>query len=153
MQIRIVAVDKVRERYISSACDDFRARLSAYFPLEIVEIKPSHGSQAAQCMAEESVRVLKAVQDEDCVWLLDRSGDQLSSLELSRMIDGIVHAGTRRMTFVIAGTYGAADELRERADFVWSLSQLTLLHEWARALVMEQLYRAAKIARDEPYHH
>jgi 23S rRNA (pseudouridine1915-N3)-methyltransferase len=59
----------------------------------------------------------------------------------------------QRLTLVIAGTYGAAPALLERADFMWSLSQLTFLHEWARMLVLEQLYRAAKIARDEPYHH
>ena len=57
------------------------------------------------------------------------------------------------LTLVIAGTYGAAPALLERAQFRWSLSRLTLLHEWARALVLEQLYRAAKIAANEPYHH
>jgi 23S rRNA (pseudouridine1915-N3)-methyltransferase len=69
------------------------------------------------------------------------------------MIAAVGNGGTRRMVFVIAGTYGADDSLRERADFVWSLSKLTFLHEWARMVVLEQLYRAAKIARNEPYHH
>ncbi len=93
------------------------------------------------------------LREDDCVWLLDRGGDELSSVELSRRIESAANAGTRRMTFVIAGTYGSDDSLRERADFVWSLSALTFLHEWARMIVLEQLYRAAKIARNEPYHH
>jgi len=57
------------------------------------------------------------------------------------------------LTLVVAGTYGADRAIVERADFVWSLSSLTFLHEWARAIVVEQLYRAAKIARNEPYHY
>ncbi|HZX68948.1 MAG TPA: 23S rRNA (pseudouridine(1915)-N(3))-methyltransferase RlmH, partial [Candidatus Elarobacter sp.] len=63
------------------------------------------------------------------------------------------HQGVGRLTLVIAGTYGASEALLARADVRWSLSPLTFLHEWARALVLEQMYRAAKIARDEPYHH
>ena len=63
------------------------------------------------------------------------------------------NAGQPRLTLLIAGTYGASTELQARAQFAWSLSKLTLLHEWARMLVLEQLYRAAKIARNEPYHH
>ena len=153
MQLRIIAVGKVRERYIASACDDFRTRLAPYYPVEIVEVKPSAGSQPTLAVREESERVLKLLHEDDCVWLLDRLGDELSSEQVSRMIAAVGNAGTRRMTFVIAGTFGGSDQLRDRADFVWSLSKLTFLHEWARAVVLEQLYRAAKIARNEPYHH
>lgn len=104
-------------------------------------------------MHEEADRLLRQVHEDDVVWLLDRDGDELSSEELSRMVGGITNAGTRRMTLIIAGTYGAHESLRRRSDFVWSLSRLTFLHEWARMIVLEQLYRAAKIARNEPYHH
>lgn len=153
MQIRIVAVGKVRERYVAAACEDFRARLQPYFPVEIVEVKASLGSQPQTAMAEEAERVLRQVHADDALWLLDRSGTQMSSEELSAKISAIGHAGTRRLTLVVAGTYGAADALHKRADYVWSLSKLTFLHEWARMFVLEQLYRAAKIARNEPYHH
>lgn len=153
MQIRLVAVGKVRERYVAAACDDFRARIAPYYPLDVVEVKASLGSQPALAMREEAERVLRQIHDDDRVWLLDRAGEQLSSEELSRMVGEVANAGTRRLTLVIAGTYGAGEALRARASFVWSLSKLTLLHEWARMFVLEQLYRAAKIARNEPYHH
>jgi 23S rRNA (pseudouridine1915-N3)-methyltransferase len=68
-------------------------------------------------------------------------------------MEKISHDGTSRLTFVVAGTYGADASLLERADVQWSLSPLTFLHEWTRAIVLEQLYRAAKISRNEPYHH
>jgi 23S rRNA (pseudouridine1915-N3)-methyltransferase len=153
VQLRVVAVGRVREHYVRLACEDFSKRLAPYYPIEIVEVKASLGSQPNGAMREESERVLKALHKDDCVWLLDRAGDEVSSEGLARMIAAVANAGTRRMVFVIAGTFGADDALRERADFVWSLSKLTFLHEWARMIVLEQLYRAAKIARNEPYHY
>jgi 23S rRNA (pseudouridine1915-N3)-methyltransferase len=153
VQIRILAVGKMKATYAAQACAEFAKRLGPYYPVEIVEVKASDGSQPGQAMREEADRIARQLHEDECVWLLDRSGEQLSSEKLSRMIAALANAGTRRMAFVIAGTYGADDALRERADFVWSLSQLTFLHEWARMIVLEQLYRAAKIARNEPYHH
>jgi 23S rRNA (pseudouridine1915-N3)-methyltransferase len=87
------------------------------------------------------------------LWVLERGGSSLSSVELSARLSELADAGTRRIVFAISGAYGASDALLARADFAWSLSPLTFLHEWARAIVLEQLYRAAKIARNEPYHH
>lgn len=153
MQIRIVAVGKLRERYVAAACEDFRTRIAPYYPLDIVEVKASLGTQPAAATREEAERILRQVHEDDRMWLLDRGGEELSSEELSRMVGGVAHDGTRRLTLAIAGTYGADDALRGRADFIWSLSRLTFLHEWARMIALEQLYRAAKIARNEPYHH
>ena len=104
-------------------------------------------------MRAEGEAILRLIDPADHVWVLERSGEMLSSEELSRRLERLPHRGIVRVTFVVAGTYGASPELLARADVRWSLSPLTFLHEWARALVLEQLYRAAKIARDEPYHH
>ena len=104
-------------------------------------------------MRAEGDAILKLLDASDHVWLLERSGEAFSSEELARRIDALPHRGIAKLTIVVAGTYGASEALLARADVRWSLSPLTLLHEWARALVLEQLYRAAKIARDEPYHH
>jgi 23S rRNA (pseudouridine1915-N3)-methyltransferase len=104
-------------------------------------------------MALEAAAILRAIGPHDHVWLLERSGDELTSFELSQRLERLALEGTSRVTFIVAGTYGAAPELAARADLQWSLSRLTLLHEWARALVLEQLYRATKIAKNEPYHH
>ena len=153
VQIRIVAVGKLKSAYAVQACAEFAKRLGPYFPVEIVDVRASDGSRPDAAMREEGERVFKQLHDDDCVWLLDRTGEELSSEQLSRAVAGVANSGARRMTFVIAGTYGAQPALRERADFVWSLSRLTFLHEWARMIVLEQLYRAAKISRNEPYHH
>lgn len=153
VQIRVIAVGKLKAPYAVQACGEFAKRIAPYHPLEIVEVKASDGSRPGQAMREEAERIGKHVREDDCVWLLDRGGEALSSEELSRRMAAVANQGTRRMAFIIAGTFGADDSLRERADFVWSLSPLTFLHEWARMIVLEQIYRAAKIARREPYHH
>jgi len=149
----LIAVGKVRERYIADAIADFRARLRPYHRLEEVEVRAADGGDPARAVRSESEAILKLLDPADHVWLLDRTGESFTSEELARRIERLPHQGIARLTLVVAGTYGASDQLIARADLRWSLSPLTFLHEWARAIVLEQLYRAAKIARDEPYHH
>ena len=116
-------------------------------------MRAADGGDPARAMRSEGEAILKLLDPSDHVWLLERSGELLASDELARRIERLPHQGIARLTFVVAGTYGASEPLLARADVRWSLSPLTFLHEWARALLLEQLYRAAKIARDEPYHH
>ena len=153
MNLRLIAVGKIRERYIAAALDDFRTRLRPYYPLEEVEIKAADGSDPLQAILGEGERILKMFAPGEPVWLLERTGVQLDSIALSKRLSELAYTGASRLSLVIAGTYGASPDLLARADFKWSLSALTFLHEWARAIVLEQLYRAAKIARNEPYHH
>jgi len=153
MKYRLVAVGKLREPYIAAAAADFRERLSRYESYEEVEVPASHGADPARAVREEGERILAALSPDDTLWLLDREGSALSSPELAGRLRDLADSGTRRIVFAIAGPYGASEALAARAGFRWSLSPLTFLHEWARAIVLEQLYRAAKIARNEPYHH
>ena len=153
MHLRLIAVGKLREPYLAAAAEDFRRRLRPYHRLEEIEVRAGDGSDATRSMSAEAEAILRSIAPADVVWLLERTGTELSSAELAARIEALPIGGTSQLTIVIAGTYGAAPALLARAQFRWSLSQLTLLHEWARALVLEQLYRAAKIAANEPYHH
>jgi len=152
MIVSIVAVGKVREAYIRLACEDFRRRLQPYLRVDILEVRASQRRDAAEAIAEEGERIMRAIQPADCVWLLDRRGTQLDSIELSVELERLLREGSRRR-LIVCGAFGCSQAVRERADFLWSLSRLTFLHEWTRAIVLEQLYRAAKITRNEPYHH
>ena len=140
MHVRLIAVGKLREPYLVAAADDFRRRLRSYHRLEEVEVRGDPG-------------VLRLLEPGDHVWLLERGGRELSSEEFAARLERLAVEGVSRITFVVAGAFGASDALLARADVQWSLSRLTFLHEWARVLVLEQLYRAAKIAANEPYHH
>jgi 23S rRNA (pseudouridine1915-N3)-methyltransferase len=149
----LIAVGGIREPYIAAALADFRERLTRMTPYEEVEVASSHGRDPARAMREEAERIRRAIAPDDAVWLLERTGGSLSSVELGARLGELDRTGVRRLVLVVAGTFGADPSLVERADFCWSLSPLTFLHEWARAIVVEQLYRAAKIRRNEPYHY
>ncbi len=151
--MRLIAVGKLREPYLAAAAADFRKRLQPYHRLEEIEIRAADGAQPDRAMVSEGEAVLRAIAPADVVWLLEREGNEFSSLELAERIERAAVDGISALTFVVAGTYGASPAVHARANVRWSLSRLTLLHEWARVLVLEQLYRAAKIARGEPYHH
>jgi 23S rRNA (pseudouridine1915-N3)-methyltransferase len=151
--MRLIAVGKLREPYVREAVADFSKRLSRVSPIEEVEVAASNGADPTRAMREEGERILRGIDPSDTVWLLERTGAEISSVELSAKITALADAAASRLTIVVAGTFGADPALVARADFEWSLSKLTFLHEWARAIVLEQLYRAAKIARNEPYHH
>ena len=140
MHVRVIAVGKLREPYLIAAADDFRRRLRPYHRLEEIEVRDDEA-------------IVRQLAPHDHVWLLERTGTQFSSPELAQRIEQLAIEGTSHLTFVVAGTFGASPELVQRANVLWSLSQLTFLHEWARIIVLEQLYRAAKIAKNEPYHH
>jgi 23S rRNA (pseudouridine1915-N3)-methyltransferase len=151
--VRIVAVDRLRSTYVAEACADLRKRLLPYHSYEEIEVRPGDGKDPRTATRDESARILRHLRDGERVWLLERSGVQLSSPALASRLGDVARSGAQRLTLVIAGTYGADAALRMRAEFLWSLSDLTFLHEWTRMIVLEQLYRAAKIARNEPYHH
>lgn len=153
MHIRLIAVGKLRESYLAAAAADFRKRLGPYHRLEEIEVKAADGSRPDAAMTAEGEAILRAIAPNDHVWLLERDGIELTSVELAQRLERAPVDGISRITIVVAGTYGASPAVLERANFRWSLSRLTFLHEWARVIVLEQLYRATKIAKDEPYHH
>ncbi|TAM62073.1 23S rRNA (pseudouridine(1915)-N(3))-methyltransferase RlmH [bacterium] len=153
MRVLVLAVGRIKERYLAAAVADFAHRLRPYLPLELTEVAAAHGGDPAAAMQEEAERVLARLNSGDVVWLLEREGQEWSSMELAQRLAEVMHGGAGRLVLVVAGTFGAGAALRARATQQWSLSRLTLLHEWARALALEQLYRAMKILRNEPYHH
>ena len=151
--VRLIAVDKIRAPYIAAGCAEFRKRIAPYFSYDEIEVRPSHGGDPARAMREEAERMLKHVRPDDRVWLLERTGTTYSSEAFAREIETCSTRGTIAPDLChsrnLRRRRGAARARRSR----WSLSPLTLLHEWARMVVLEQLYRSAKIARNEPYHH
>jgi len=145
MNLTIIAVDKLREAYVRDGCDRFATKLAPYLPVNVIEIKPA-------AMEAEGNAMLGRVDPDSVVWALDREGDMLSSPGLAQRLAAAERSGRRRLTLLIGGAEGLAAACLERADFRWSLSPLTFLHEMARLIALEQLFRAVKINRREPYH-
>ena len=149
MNVTIVAVDKLREDYLRTGCELLVKRLKPYWNVRVIETRKSGGPDA---MAHEGREIARHIGADDIVWALDRQGEQLASMDLVQRIAAVERSGRRRFVLVIGGPEGLDDGVLARSEFRWSLSRLTLLHEMARLVVLEQLYRAAKIGRGEPYH-
>ncbi len=151
MEISIVAVGKLRP-YYREAVDDYARRLRRYVAFCEHEVREASRSPtiAAQ-QAEEAKRIRARIADSDFAVALAREGSGWSSAELARQLDRWLVAA-RPVTLLIGGSHGLDSSLLQRAAIRWSLGPLTLPHELARVLVIEQLYRAFTILRGEPYH-
>lgn len=158
MRFTILGIGKLKEEYLREGTAEFLKRLKPYSAVTITELaegktgsKPSPAQQQA-AVREEGSRLLRLVQPQSYVVLLDVSGEAMSSERLASHIAHLEVEGISEMVFIIGGAFGVAPELRERADLRLSFSPMTFTHQMVRLLLVEQLYRACKINRHEPYH-
>ena len=151
MQLHLVAVGKLRPA-LREVCDDYLRRLGRFAPVVEREVREAGraGSVAGQ-RGEEGKRILDAIPDGIGVIVLDVGGASWSSEVLAERLDAW-RLAARDQAFVIGGAVGVGADVVARADASWSLGPLTLPHELARVIVVEQLYRASTILRGEPYH-
>jgi 23S rRNA (pseudouridine1915-N3)-methyltransferase len=153
VKVRVVAVGKLKEPHWRAACDEYLKRLRPYATVEVAEIPDRDiGTDAAKAVAAEGVDLLRAVPEGSHVIALDAAGRQHSSAEFSGDLAQLMVRGRSDVTFVVGGSAGLAATVLGRADEVLSLSEMTLPHQLARVVLLEQIYRAFKIMRNEPYH-
>lgn len=152
MKIKLVWIGKTRNAPIKELVEDYLGRLEKFARVEIIELRDQAGGRDARYGIEkEGDEILARIEGDPFVVALDERGRQMSSFELSEFIEKHQISGTRQITFVLGGHSGMAEVVRERADRVLSLSRMTLTHEMARVLLVEQLYRAYAILHDLPY--
>lgn len=155
MKFTIVAVGKLKERFWADACAEYLKRLQPYAKTSVVEVPdvdPVRVGGEAAAVEREGAAVLKALPERAHVMVLAIDGAQRSSEGLSARLDNLALGGTGEVAFVIGGSCGVSDAVRARADEVLSFGAITLPHNLARVVLLEQLYRACKISRGEPYH-
>jgi len=151
MQLMLVAVGKLRPA-LREVCDDYLRRLGRFIPIEEREVKEAGRATTGSLQRDaEGKRLLAAVPDRSDVVLLDVAGEPWTSEALAERLE-TWRRDARDRTLIIVGASGVAPAVRERAGTIWSLGALTLPHELARVVVVEQLYRASTILRGEPYH-
>jgi len=149
--IRIIAVGKRHESWVEDGVERYQKRLRSPFDVEWV-LLPHSAREGASARQEESQRILSGLKDDDFVILLDEKGKMLASPALSQLLNEQL-SRSRRVIVVIGGAYGVDDDMRARANVVWSLSPLVFPHQLVRLILIEQLYRAQEIAGNRPYHH
>lgn len=155
MKLRVVAVGKLKERFWKDAVAEYAKRLGGYAKLDIAEIAdrdPAKCGGEVKAMELESVDILKTIPENSHVILLAIDGKQRSSEDFSKHLDALMLGGASDITFVIGGSTGVAPDVRKRANETFSFGPITLPHNLARVVLLEQIYRAFKISRGEPYH-
>jgi 23S rRNA (pseudouridine1915-N3)-methyltransferase len=156
MTIKLLAIGKTDSRSLLQLISEYENRLKHYvkFELEIIpDIKNVKNLPEKQQKEKEGEAILKKLNPIDTLILLDENGKQYSSVDFSDFLQGKMNAGTRQLVLVIGGPYGFSDALYQKAEGKISLSKMTFSHQMIRLFIVEQLYRAFTILRNEPYHH
>lgn len=154
MKARLVAVGERAPGWVAEGFGEYRKRLSHWLPLELSEVEPGlrgKGRDPARAMSEEGARVLAAVPRGAWIVMLDGGGRSWTSEQLAQRLEHWRGQG-RDLAFLIGGPEGHADDVRAKADEAWCLGPLTLPHMLVRLVVAEQLYRAAALLANHPYH-
>lgn len=158
LQIKILAVGRIKEHYLKEGIREYTKRLGGYIRLEMVEVEDeacpekASGAEEQRIRQKEGERLLKGVSAQDYVILLDLEGKEISSPGLAGFLEERALSGQSNIVFIIGGSLGIAEEVRSRANFRWSFSKLTFPHQLIRLVLLEQIYRACKINKNEPYH-
>ena len=155
MKIKIIALGKIKESFLKDGVNEFLKRITPYCSVEIIElnhVEIKDENLTAKVLEEEGVNILSNIKQDSYVVTLEIQGKQLSSEELASKIEEINVSGVNDLVFVIGSSCGLSPKVSARADFRLSLSKMTFLHQFARLLLIEQIYRAFKILRGETYH-
>ena len=158
MQITILSVGKIKEKYLKQGIDEYTKRLSRYCQLQFVEVPDEKAPENLSPADEEQVKqregeqLLKKISDHQYVMALAIDGKQCSSEGLARHLNQLGLTGKSNVVFIIGGSLGLADAVLKRANECISFSPMTFPHQLMKVLLLEQIYRAFRINRNEPYH-
>ena len=157
MKIKIYAIGKIKDFY-KAGCDEYIKRLSSYCKIEVVEVKDEpvsdkpNDSEITKVKNIEGDRVLKLLKLNEYLIGLDLNKKEVDSVGFSRYLQQKLEENGSNISFVIGGSYGLSDALKQRVNDSLSFSKLTFLHQLTRLILLEQIYRAFKIINNENYH-
>ena len=158
MEIRIVTVGKIKEKYLCDGIAEYAKRLSRYCKLTFCQVAdektPDKASEAlnTQIKNTEGERLMKHIREQDYVIALAIDGKSMTSEQLAGKIDGLGVRGVSHIQFIIGGSLGLSDAVLKRADEHLSFSAMTFPHQLMRVILLEQIYRSYRIIKGEPYH-
>lgn len=158
VNISIVTVGKLKEKYLKQGIEEYLKRLGSYAKVEVIEVPDEKapeelsGTEMVQVKQKEGERILAKIGPDTYVIALAINGKLKSSEELADTLDKLATYGKSKIAFVIGGSLGLSDEVLKRADEQLSFSKMTFPHQLMRLILVEQIYRAYRINRGEPYH-
>ena len=155
MKIRIIQAGSQADDELAAVADRYLNRIRHFFPIEVVSIPPERGRQKIDdvaIMRAQSARLVAAIPDRGYTVVLDERGQTLDSLKFASWLERLTIDNPHGVNFVIGGDTGVDDSVRARADKLLSLSPMTLPHQVARIVLLEQIYRACTLMRNIAYH-
>ena len=155
MKIKIIALGKIKESFLKDGINEFLKRLTPYCGVDIIELSPievKDENLISKILDDEGEKILYNIKSDSYVITLEIQGKQLSSEEFAYKIDEINKSGISELVFIIGSSHGLSSKVSSRANFKLSISKMTFLHQFARLLLVEQIYRAFKILNGETYH-
>ncbi len=149
--IKIIAVGKIKERYLKDAIDEYKKRLSKYTKLELIEVEDESFQDIEKIRKVEADKIKKHISAKDYVITMEIGGEMLDSIGFSKKID-TTFLTSSTIVFIIGGSYGLSDDIKKISNYAMSFSKLTFPHQLFRVILLEQIYRAFKIKNNENYH-
>lgn len=149
--IKIICVGKIKEKYLKDATFEYSKRISKYTKLEIIEVNDIDKLPRAEILDREGTDILRYVDFKDYVITLEIKGNIIDSIDFAKKIDTTFN-NYSNITFIIGGSYGLSDKVKERSNYALSFSKLTFPHQLFRVMLLEQIYRIYKINNNETYH-
>lgn len=148
--IKIITVGKIKEKYLTDEINEYLKRLSKYTKINLIEV-PDENFDITKTLETEKKSILKYVSEKDYIITMEIEGKELSSIEFAKKIDEI-QISNSNICFIIGGSYGLSDEIKNMSNFKLSFSKMTFPHQLFRLILLEQIYRAYKINNNESYH-
>ena len=156
MKLQFWAIGKDHEAYVKKGVEDFSNRISKYLKIKwnIIPVPKNAGMMSEMDLKKkEGELILEWLDNDDYMIALDERGKQFSSEALAAFVQARANESTKKIVFVIGGAFGLDDAILKRANYTWSLSELTFPHQLVRLILAEQVYRACTILKNEKYHH
>ena len=149
--IKIICIGKIKEKYFIDAINEYCKRLQKYTKLKIIELPDEGLVEKTKAINIEGENILKHLDSKDYIISMDIAGKQMSSIDFAKKIDGISQFNSN-ITFIICGSYGLSDKIKDLSNFKMSFSEMTFPHQLFRVILLEQIYRSYKINNNEQYH-
>jgi 23S rRNA (pseudouridine1915-N3)-methyltransferase len=154
-KIRIICIGKTQEKYIKNGLEIFSQKVNHYCKLEWITVKEANyaSGKIQQWQEHEAEKISKLIHHRNMTIFCDETGHEVSSVKLAGMFTNWSNKGYSGFDFFIGGAFGFSKEIKKKANFLLSLSQMTLTHQMIRLFLIEQIYRTFTIIRKEKYHH
>ena len=158
MNVQLIVLGKLKEKYMKDFAGEYEKRLSAYCKMSVVELEPvklcdnPSESEIDNALIKETKMIKDKISKNSYVFSMCIEGKQMSSEELSQKLEDIALSGKNNVVFIIGSSFGLSDEIKQMSDFKFSMSKMTFPHKLARIMLTEQIYRGFSISNNGKYH-